>query len=386
MRFLIATKNYHISKKRVSRSTLCINHCYKFYRYRKMIKREILERLSRLLLFFYIVFLIGCSAAGTSIRSSNPFFAPRTYNQNYYEIFGLATKVAHQTFPDGYVYADFQSGVITVDNPSFWTGDTRLKIVIIKNRDDTITLNVTSKGYGFNTPLWNKSYGEVKRYLEALDKATEEYFREKKSISDVKAPKMKSEKEEKSVVMHSIYDDFLSAVVVIRSSIRLGTGFFVTKSGYLVTNHHVIGSDHKVSIKLRNGKVLLASVVAVDAERDLALLSVKGDNFPNLQLANLKDVSLGKEVLAIGTPEGLSWSITKGIVSAVREYRGIYVIQTDAPINPGNSGGPLIDIESGLVIGINTFGFRKDITEGLNFAIAANGIKDLLSHYIGIGK
>ncbi len=83
---------------------------------------------------------------------------------------------------------------------------------------------------------------------------------------------------------------------------------------------------------------------------------------------------IGNDVLAIGTPEGLDWSVSKGIISAVRTSNGVYFVQTDAAINHGNSGGPLILADSGLVVGINSFGFRKNITEGLNFAVSATEI------------
>ncbi len=95
-----------------------------------------------------------------------------------------------------------------------------------------------------------------------------------------------------------------------------------------------------------------------------------------MKFCKLKDYIIVKEVLAIGSPKGLSWSVSKGIISAVRQYGDIQVVQTDAPINSGNSGGPLIDLETGMVVGINTFGFRKDLAEGLNFAVAADEIRE----------
>lgn len=80
--------------------------------------------------------------------------------------------------------------------------------------------------------------------------------------------------------------------------------------------------------------------------------------------------------MAIGTPMGLEWSVSKGIVSGVRSLDGVEYLQTDTPINSGNSGGPLISLESGKVLGVNTFTVKKDIAEGLNFAIASNEIRN----------
>ena len=129
----------------------------------------------------------------------------------------------------------------------------------------------------------------------------------------------------------SKYDDFLDNVVVIRSSSGIGSGFFVSPNGLIITNHHVIGYDSQVSIKLHNQKVIIGNVIAVDKARDLALIAIKNENFPWLNLGKLEEAAVGTEVIAIGTPQGLSWSVTKGIVSAIRNVDGIRLIQT-APL------------------------------------------------------
>ena len=95
-----------------------------------------------------------------------------------------------------------------------------------------------------------------------------------------------------------------------------------------------------------------------------------------------KDGKAGNDVIAIGIPEGLSWSISKGIISAVRDVEGILIVQTDTAINRGNSGGPLISFNSGRVIGINSFGFRKDIATGLNFAISVSELRKAFPTYV----
>ena len=172
----------------------------------------------------------------------------------------------------------------------------------------------------------------------------------------------------------SKYDDFLNCVVVVRSSHGIGTGFFVSADGYLVSNAHVVEYDPNVSIKLRTGRTILGSVMGIDKDRDLALVKVDGTRYSWLSLGTLDDAGVGSDVLAVGTPEGLDWSVSKGIVSALRNAGGIKVIHTDAAINVGNSGGPLIALSSGKVIGVNSFTYRKDIAEGLNFAISAEEI------------
>ena len=105
--------------------------------------------------------------------------------------------------------------------------------------------------------------------------------------------------------------------------------------------------------------------------KDLALISVKGNKFPCLRLAKGNEGGVGSDVIAIGTPKGLSWSVSKGIVSAIRDSNSLRIIQTDAAVNTGNSGGPLVDLKTGRVIGVNTFGFKKSTSEGLNFAISS---------------
>jgi S1-C subfamily serine protease len=165
------------------------------------------------------------------------------------------------------------------------------------------------------------------------------------------------------------YENYLQAVAVVRSSSGLGSGFFVNNRGLLLTNRHVVGSDDTVSVTLKSGKTVSGEVIAMDKRRDLALVSVQDRNVSWLQLGSIEETPIGGDVIAIGTPEGLTWSITKGIVSAVRDNDGIQLVQTDAAINKGNSGGPLISLQTGKVLGINSFILRD--TEGLNFAVSA---------------
>lgn len=187
----------------------------------------------------------------------------------------------------------------------------------------------------------------------------------------------------KDTIPQSKYEDFLNSVVVIRSSAGIGSGFFVSSAGLLLTNNHVVSIDKTISISLRSGEVLFGTVVSTDEMRDLALISVNRANTHWLRLGPIEEASVGTEVTAIGAPEGfLTWSLTKGIVSAIREVNGMRLIQTDTAINSGNSGGPLISMQSGNVIGINTFGFRKDLAEGLNFAISSEEALKVFAAFI----
>ncbi len=176
----------------------------------------------------------------------------------------------------------------------------------------------------------------------------------------------------------SKYDDFLNAVVVVKTSKGVGSGFFVSSDGYLVTNQHVVGSEKKVAIKMRNGPVVLGTVVSSDPYKDIAIVTSPYKPTAWLQLSDAGEGGIGAEVLAIGCPEGLSWSVSKGIISAYRQNADTEIIQTDVAINPGSSGGPLVLLDSGKVVGVNTFGFEKSKTEGLNFAISSKEIKKYL--------
>lgn len=157
------------------------------------------------------------------------------------------------------------------------------------------------------------------------------------------------------------------AVVVIVAGDRYGSGFFVSSSCYVVTNAHVLGGARNVAVQTRVNQKFDAQVLRVDESRDLALLSTGASSCVQLILDDAP--KLRDDVYAIGTPAGLTWTTTKGIVSALRSYQGIRLIQTDAAINQGNSGGPLISVKSGKVLGVNTF--RLAQAEGLNFAVAS---------------
>jgi len=180
----------------------------------------------------------------------------------------------------------------------------------------------------------------------------------------------------------SKYDDFLNSVVVIQAGNSLGSGFFFDRGGLIVTNHHVIEGNTRVVVGLRDETKKEGRVVSVDRDRDLALIEVEDFQHSWLGLGKIEDAGIGSEVMAIGAPEGLSWSVSKGVVSAIRSNEKSILIQTDTAINHGNSGGPLISLESGKVVGVNTFGIRKDIAEGLNFAVSVDEIRQTFSKYI----
>ncbi len=157
----------------------------------------------------------------------------------------------------------------------------------------------------------------------------------------------------------------------------MGSGFILSKDGYILTNNHVIDGADEISVRLPDRSEYVATLIGTDVRSDLALLKIESDeDLPTVTLGKPRDVEVGEWVLAIGSPFGLDYSVSAGIVSAKgrslpSEETGNYVpfIQTDVAINPGNSGGPLFNLE-GEVVGINSQIYtRSGGSIGLSFAI-----------------
>lgn len=153
-----------------------------------------------------------------------------------------------------------------------------------------------------------------------------------------------------------------------------GSGVIVDPNGYIVTNNHVIDRASDIKVYLSNKKEYPAKVIGADPKTDLAVIKIEATDLPHLKWGNYNELSVGDIVLAVGSPFGLSQTVTMGIISALgRANVGIAdyedFIQTDASINPGNSGGALVNLK-GELIGINTAIFsRTGGNEGIGFAI-----------------
>lgn len=175
-----------------------------------------------------------------------------------------------------------------------------------------------------------------------------------------------------------------------RKEIGQGSGFIISKDGYILTNNHVVGDADIVKVTLKNGETYTAKLIGTDPQSDVAVIKIKGHNFPYIELGDSDVLEVGEWVLAIGNPFGLSNTLTAGIVSAkgrsevgIANYENF--IQTDAAINPGNSGGPLINLE-GKVIGINTAIYSKSGGYmGIGFAIPINMAQKIKNQLIEKG-
>ncbi len=168
----------------------------------------------------------------------------------------------------------------------------------------------------------------------------------------------------------------------------LGSGFIISRDGYIFTNNHVIAGADKILVKLAGGKEYPAEIVGRDANTDIALIKIKPDgDLPTAVLGDSDKLRVGDWVLAIGNPFGLEQTVTAGIVSAKARSIGAgpydEFIQTDASINPGNSGGPLFNLK-GDVVGINTAIVAQG--QGIGFAVPVNMAKEIYNDLKTKGK
>ena len=172
-----------------------------------------------------------------------------------------------------------------------------------------------------------------------------------------------------------------------------GSGFILDKQGHILTNNHVIDNAQRVEVTLSDKHKYKATVVVVDKNHDLALLQINAPNLIPATLSESNDLVVGQRVYAIGNPFGLSGTMTRGIISAIRSIRGPGgnpiedAIQTDAAVNPGNSGGPLLN-SRGEVIGITTLIANNgaDQSSGIGFAIPINSAKQVLADFEKYGR
>ena len=197
--------------------------------------------------------------------------------------------------------------------------------------------------------------------------------------------------------LRQFFEDGTHQIPREQSQHALGTGVIFDSNGYIVTNNHVIDHALSVEVMLKNKKVFKAKVVGADADMDVAVLKIDAKNLPILPLGDSSNLHVGDTVMAFGNPFGLTFTVTRGSVSALgRTQYSIEplqdFIQTDAAINPGNSGGALVDIK-GEMVGINTAilsGNSGPAGEGgfigIGFAIPINMAKRSIESLMKTGK
>ncbi len=173
----------------------------------------------------------------------------------------------------------------------------------------------------------------------------------------------------------------------------LGSGVIVSADGRILTNNHVIDNVDSITVRTFTGERYTAKLIGADPKTDIAVLQIKADNLPYVEIGNSDSLQVGEMVLAIGSPmsENLAYTVTQGIVSAkgrsnvgLTDYEDF--IQTDAAINPGNSGGPLVNLD-GKLVGINSaIASRTGGFEGIGFAIPSNMAVDVMQSLIANGR
>lgn len=207
-----------------------------------------------------------------------------------------------------------------------------------------------------------------------------------------------------SAIASRVLPSVVSISTRSRSGAGTGTGFVIRSDGYILTNNHVVENVARggsLNVSFNDGKVVRGKIVGVNPAYDLAVIKVTRTGVPALQFGNSDSVQVGDSVIAIGSPLGLSGTVTSGIISAKNravtagadqgESSFINALQTDAAINPGNSGGPLVD-RTGAVVGVNTaiatLGSFSGQTGsiGLGFAIPINQARRTAEELIKTGK
>ena len=171
----------------------------------------------------------------------------------------------------------------------------------------------------------------------------------------------------------------LPSVVQVRAGGGSGSGVVMDDRGHVLTNHHVVSGSSRVTLVLSTGTRVPAVVIGSDRENDIAVLRAESGNLPPAVLGVSDDLRIGQQVIAVGSPLGLTGTVTAGVISALDRRE---MIQTDASINPGNSGGPLVDLD-GRVVGINTsiatLGGRTGGNIGIGFAVPIDRAADVVS-------
>ena len=175
-----------------------------------------------------------------------------------------------------------------------------------------------------------------------------------------------------------IAERILPAIVVVNTATGNGSGVIVDDSGVIATNYHVIEDSSNVSIELQNGDVYQdIGVISIDEIKDIALLKIGGFDLPTAKFGNSNSVVIGEDVLVMGAPRGLEQTVSRGIVSAIRDSgEGYRLIQTDAAISPGSSGGGMFNLE-GELVGL-TVSYLED-AQNINFVIPINYVRGMFS-------
>lgn len=180
--------------------------------------------------------------------------------------------------------------------------------------------------------------------------------------------------------MEGTIEQYKRVVVQIATPFSTGTGFYLKKSGYIITNEHVVRGNREVVVEGALIPRQMSKVLFTDPRHDLAFLTCQpNSSIPSIDIADNESINEGEKIMAVGHPFGLKFTATQGIISnASHTEEDVHYYQHDAALNPGNSGGPLIN-SKGEVIGINTFIMQNG--ESLGFSLPVSYLKNSLKEY-----
>lgn len=178
-----------------------------------------------------------------------------------------------------------------------------------------------------------------------------------------------------------VAESSLGAVVEIMTDESAGSGVLVSDTGLVATNFHVVSNSSSIEVRLSNGdRYTPSGIVDFDLVKDIAILKIPGFDLPYTELGNSNSVGIGDDVVVIGAPQGLSQSVSRGIISATRNTgEGYSLIQTDSAISPGSSGGGMFD-SSGRLVGIMVSYLEGG--QNLNFAVPINYVRGMINQEV----
>ena len=231
------------------------------------------------------------------------------------------------------------------------------------------------------------NYINYYHYYPVFKKAplTQDIYLPRKTITPLEIITNVSKEKDKILTIPQIVKETSPAVVCIESIDRSGntigkaSGFIINENGLIVTNYHVLGGAYSARIKLEQNEIYKnVFIVKADKQKDIALIKIEGENLPTITLGDSDKIEIGEKVVAIGNPLGYERSVSDGLISGVREKKGMKYIQTTAPISPGSSGGPVLNMH-GEVVGVTTSGYFV-VAQNLNFAVPINYVKSLMNY------
>lgn len=281
---------------------------------------------------------------------------------------------------------------ISTRSYGFYYVDITLDYNILDYYGDSIYSQSTEATSGQFAYFKNTSKERGKKVDEAIKDALEfsmiEFF-ENEVVDSLMHDKSDLEKEnsfeplalnKNSFNYVSSLKDAISSTVTIKTKDGHGSGFVVSNDGYIVTNYHVVSDTAELMVVMNDEREFKPEIQRISKIHDLALIKINADSLVPFQISTTKDIEIAQDIYAVGTPSGedLSQSITKGIISGVRNIEnGSKLIQTDASINGGNSGGVLIN-KNAVVVGVVSSKLKGYSIEGVAFGIPAYELFDKL--------